>query len=914
MAFFDRCSMTRLLLLPRRLAGVVFPPDPRRRRRHAARATSGDTMPAISAIAHPQTASLDDCLSALRAQERGLTNAEARARLRENGPNEVAHEKPPHPLTQLAGAFNNPFIWVLVALAIISWLSDPTDLKPVVIVSVMVTLSVGLRFWQEYRSAQAAAALKALVSTTASAIRRDNYNAPSRQREVPVADLVVGDIVHLSAGDMIPADVRLVASRDLFVSQAILSGEALPVEKFDAAPVHVAPDASALDAPQLCFMGTNVVSGQATALVIATGHDTYLDSVARAVVGKRPPTAFDRGVNGVSWLLIRFMLVMVPIVFVLNGVVKHDWLEALLFAISVAVGLTPEMLPLVVTANLAKSAVALSKHKVVVKRLNAIQNLGAMDVLCTDKTGTLTQDRVILEYHLSPDGERDTRVFELAWLNSHFQSGMKNLLDVAVVEHGKRHGHDDLLSHWRKVDEVPFDFVRRRLSIVVADGADTDGHLLICKGAVEEMLAICTHIRTGDDVLPLDEERRAALRARADALNADGLRVILVGTRRFDGDEVQPVYGAADEHDLVLEGLLAFLDPPKDSAGPAIAALAGQGVAVKILTGDNAVVARKVCREVGIDIGEPLLGHAVEAMDDDALRAAVAETTLFAKVSPLQKARIVRALQASGCTVGFLGDGINDAPALRDADVGISVDTGADIAKESADIILLEKSLTILSDGVTMGRETFGNIIKYIKMTASSNFGNVLSVLVASAFLPFLPMLPIQLLIQNLCYDVSQLSIPWDRMDRDYLERPRQWYAGDIARFMLFVGPISSLFDITTFAVMWHVFGANTIGTQALFQSGWFVEGLLSQTLIVHMIRTRRIPFIQSRASPPVLLLTGAIMAIGIAIPFTPLGTAVGLVPLPWRYFPILTGILLAYCVLTQVVKHWYIRRFARWL
>ncbi|MES2096815.1 MAG: magnesium-translocating P-type ATPase [Pseudomonadota bacterium] len=915
--------MKKLSMLPHRLAGVLFPINPRSRRRFASLHQDRVDLRTGSGVA--RTGPLGEALAACKAQEGGLTNAEARARLRNLGPNEVAHERPPHPLTQLVSAFNNPFIWVLVVLAVISYVSDPTDLKPVVIVGVMVGLSVALRFWQEFRSARAAAALKALVSTTASAIRRDHYTSPPRQREIPVRDLVIGDIIHLSAGDMIPADVRLVQSRDLFVSQAILTGESLPVEKYDtlgavaeksavtAAPAAQGDGGSPLEASHLCYMGTNVVSGQATALVVATGADTYLDSVARAVVGRRPPTAFDRGVNSVTWILIRFMVVMVPIVFVINGVAKGDWLEALLFAISVAVGLTPEMLPLVVTANLAKGAVALSKRKVVVKRLNAIQNLGAIDVLCTDKTGTLTQDRVILEYHLSPEGKRDDRVFDLAWRNSIYQSGMKNLLDVAVVEHGADHGYgNDMLVGRPKVDEVPFDFVRRRLSVVVDEGAGE--HLMICKGAVEEMLSICTDVRDDFDVHPLDDQRRTEMRERAHQLNEDGLRVILVATRRFGFGATQALYDASDEHDLVLEGMLAFLDPPKESAGPAIAALRSQGVDVKILTGDNAIVARKICRDVGLDVGTPLLGDEVEAMDDTALALAARRTIVFAKVSPLQKARIVRVLQSAGHTVGFLGDGINDAPALRDADVGISVDTGADIAKESADIILLEKSLTIISDGVTMGRETFGNIIKYIKMTASSNFGNVFSVLVASAFLPFLPMLPIQLLIQNLCYDISQLSIPWDRMDPEYLTKPRKWYAGDIARFMAVIGPISSIFDMVTFYVMWTVFGANTVGEQALFQSGWFIEGLLSQTLIVHMIRTRRIPFIQSRATLPVLLLTSAIMAIGIAIPFTSLGAAVGLVPLPFSYFPILVATLLGYCILTQGIKTLYIRAFRAWL
>lgn len=863
-------------------------------------------------------------LLGVKANAEGLTETEARLRLAENGPNETAHEKAPHWARQLLGAFSNPFIIVLAILAGISLVLDPTDLKAPIIIGIMITLSVILRFWQEFRSSRAAEALQAMVTTTATVLRRASpHNSPPTLREVAMRDLVVGDIVQLGAGDMIPADVRLLESKDLFVSQAVLTGESIPVEKYDAlgavaeksATAEAAVDAGPLDVANICFMGTNVVSGQARAVVVATGRHTYFGSLSKAIVGQRAETSFDKGVKSVSFLLIRFMLVMVPIVLVINGFVKGDWLEALLFSLSVAVGLTPEMLPLVVTANLAKGAVAMSKRKVIVKRLNAIQNFGAMDVLCTDKTGTLTQDKVILENHLDIEGRRDDHVLKLAWLNSAHQTGVKNLLDVAVLDYAqayKGRAGIERPTHYRKIDEMPFDFVRRRLSVVVENGGGKQ--LLVCKGAVEEMLAISTNVMTHDGVVPLDEARREDVLARARALNEDGFRVVLVATREFEVADIKPAYSVADEAGLTLHGFLAFLDPPKESAATAIAALHRHGVAVKVLTGDNAVVTAKICREVGLEIGEPLLGRDIAKLDDEGLQAVVAKTVVFAKMSPLDKARVIKALKALGHTVGFLGDGINDAPALRDADVGISVDSAADIAKESADIILLEKSLMVLEDGVLLGRATFGNIIKYIKMTASSNFGNVFSVLVASAFLPFLPMLPIHLLIQNLCYDISQLSLPWDRMDEEYLEKPRKWFAGDIARFMVTIGPISSIFDITTFALMWFVFSANTVGDQSLFQSGWFIEGLLSQTLIVHMIRTRKIPFIQSTAALPVVLLTGAVMAFGIFVPFSPLGAAVGLQPLPWAYFPWLVATLLGYCVLTQLVKTLYIRRFGTWL
>ena len=859
----------------------------------------------------------------LKTSPRGLSADEAAIRLQQNGPNETAHEKAPHWTIQLLATFRNPFILVLAALAAISIYLEPDDLTGPIIIGTMIVLSVILRFWQEFRSTRAAETLQAMVRTTATVLRRDGKAAEGRWSEIPMRELVIGDIVRLGAGDMIPADVRLIESKDLFVSQAVLTGESIPVEKYDtlgavaakSAAAVAAADSGPLDLNNICFMGTNVVSGQGQAVVVATGGQTYFGSLSRAIVGTRAETSFDRGVKSVSFLLIRFMLVMVPIVLVINGVVKGDWIEALMFSLSVAVGLTPEMLPLIVTANLAKGAVAMSRRKVIVKRLNAIQNFGAMDVLCTDKTGTLTQDKVILETHLNVDGEVDDRVLQIAWLNSHHQTGVKNLLDLAVLDYADAHkGRKGIKRplHYRKVDEIPFDFVRRRLSVVVA--GDRNEHLLVCKGAVEEMLAISDFVAGPDGSRPLDAGERSKLAARAMALNEDGLRVVMVATREFVPPETKPAYSVQDETGLTLQGFLAFLDPPKESAPAAIAALHSHGVAVKVLTGDNAVVTAKICHEVGLDVGTPVMGRDVARLDDAQLAGIVETTTVFAKMSPLDKARVIKALQSRGHTVGYLGDGINDAPALRDADVGISVDTAADIAKESADIILLEKSLMVLEEGVIKGRETFGNIIKYIKMTASSNFGNVFSVLVASAFLPFLPMLPIHLLIQNLCYDISQLSLPWDRMDEEYLEKPRKWYAGDIARFMVTIGPISSIFDITTFCLMWYVFSANTVGEQSLFQSGWFIEGLLSQTLVVHMIRTRKIPFFQSTAALPVLLLTGAIMAIGIYIPFSPFGNLIGLQPLPWAYFPWLVATLVGYSALTQLVKTVYIRRFNAWL
>ncbi|CAM5435264.1 magnesium-translocating P-type ATPase [Rhodanobacter lindaniclasticus] len=845
-------------------------------------------------------------LDALQSSAGGLDAEQIGARLQRDGLNEVSREKPPHWSLQLLRAFRNPFIVVLLVLAGVQLATDD-DLTGPIIIAVMVGISVVLSFTQEYRSSRAAEQLKAMVRNTATVLRRAS-DGHSEAIEVPVRELVVGDIVHLAAGDMVPADLRLLAAKDLFISQAILTGESVPVEK--AAPgagrqAEGGPD-NPLDLPSVCYMGTNVVSGTASAVVLATGARSYLGSLAHSMAGARVQTSFDRGIRSVSWLLIRFMAVMVPVVFLINGLDKHDWTQAFLFALSIAVGLTPEMLPLIVTANLSKGALAMSRRKVVVKRLNAIQNFGAMDVLCTDKTGTLTLDRIVLERHLDLDGEESGEALEYGYLNSRFQTGLKNLMDKAVLAHRDL---EATATRYRVVDEIPFDFQRRRMSVVVTDGGDD---LLICKGAVEEMLSICAHARVGDATAPMTDARREAIREITHRLNDDGLRVLVVAVRR-EPPRGQP-YGVADEVGLVAVGLLAFLDPPKDSAATAIRALHQHGVAVKVITGDNQAVTRKICREVGLDVAHSVEGREIETLDDAALDELVKRTTVFAKMSPLQKASVVRSLQRQGHTVGFLGDGINDAPALHDADVGISVDTATDIAKESADIILLEKNLMVLEEGVLEGRVTFGNIMKYIKMTASSNFGNVFSVLVASAFLPFLPMLPLQILVQNLLYDISQLSIPFDRMDEDYLRLPRKWDAGDIGRFMVWIGPVSSIFDITTFWLMWHVFGANAPEHQSLFQSGWFIEGLLSQTLIVHMIRTRRIPFLQSVASAPVLGLTLAIIVIGMLIPFSALGAKIGMVPLPPIYFAWLALTLVSYCVLTQLVKVIYIRRYGRWL
>ena len=850
----------------------------------------------------------------------GLTKIEARERRSKFGLNEVAHEKAPKWFIQFFQAFVNPFIGVLFILVIISLITDVKIQKPgeedyttVIVISTMVLLSAMLRFVQEFRSNQAAEKLKSMVTTTATVIRAEG------KKEVDIKKLVPGDIIQLSAGDMIPADVRILQSKDLFVSQSMLTGEAIPVEKTETAAISEGRQ-SPLELNNVCFMGTNIVSGTAIAVVVNTGEETYFGSLSKSLVGKRAETSFDKGVNSVSFLLIRFMLVMVPLVFLINGFTKHDWLQALLFGISIAVGLTPEMLPMIVTANLAKGAVNMSKRKVVVKRLNAIQNIGAMDVLCTDKTGTLTMDKIVLERHLNVYGLEDNEVMKWAYLNSFHQTGLKNLLDVAVLEHVDVHSCIKEGESYEKVDEIPFDFQRRRMSVILE--GPNHKHLLICKGAVEEVLDLCSHAFDPgednslqiekDDIIPMDDKMRKLVLSKSGELNEEGLRVLLVAVKEFD--ERPLTYSKADESDMILTGFIGFLDPAKPSASLAIDALHKLGVNIKVLTGDNEIVTKKICKDVGIPFTDILLGRDLENMSDEDLSERIENVSILAKLSPLQKSRVVKVLQSRGHTVGFMGDGINDAAALRDADVGISVDTAVDIAKESADIILLEKDLMVLRKGVIYGRRTFGNIIKYIKMTASSNFGNMFSMLGASALLPFLPMLPIQILINNLLYDISQISIPWDTMDADYIEQPRKWDASGIGKFMLFIGPISSIFDYATFAILWFIFKANSPAHQGFFQTGWFIESLLSQTLIVHMIRTRKIPFIQSWATAPVLALTTGIMAIGIFLPYSPLASAFKLEPMPLMFFGWLLAILFSYCLLTQLIKTWFIKRFDQWL
>ena len=886
-----------------------------------------------------------EVLKNLRTTLRGLDEDAVTASRAKYGSNKVTHEKKKSLAQRLAGAFVNPFTAILFCLALVSTMTDmvfpyfsllgsvPEDFDPltVVIILTMVLISGTLRFVQESRSGNAAEKLLAMITTTCMVTRQEQEKV-----EIPMDDLVVGDIVHLSAGDMIPADVRILEAKDLFVSQASLTGESEPIEK---TPLVCAPQDSVTDYTDIAFMGSNVISGSATAVAVCVGDQTLFGSMASAVAGEAVETSFTKGVNAVSWVLIRFMMVMVPLVFFINGITKGDWLEAFLFGISIAVGLTPEMLPMIVTTCLAKGAISMSKKQTIVKNLNSIQNFGAIDILCTDKTGTLTQDKVVLEYHLNVNGENDTRVLRHAYLNSYFQTGYKNLMDLAIIHKTEEEEAADarlldLSENYVKVDEIPFDFTRRRLTTVVQD--KTGKTQMVTKGAVEEMLSICTYAECDGAVQPLTDAVRSRILETVDALNDKGFRVLAIAQK----SNPSPVgaFGVKDECDMVLMGFLAFLDPPKASAAGAVATLEAKGVAVKILTGDNDRVAATVCEQIGIDASNVLLGSEIDALDDTELAERAEKTHLFAKLSPLQKARLVRVMrELLGHTVGFMGDGINDAAAMKAADIGISVDTAVDVAKESADIILLEKDLMVLEQGIIEGRKTYANMIKYIKMTASSNFGNMFSVLAASALLPFLPMMSVHLIFLNLIYDLSCTAIPWDNVDEEFIAKPRKWDASSVGNFMLWIGPTSSIFDFTTYIFMYFVFcplfvsggvlfndlaahysGAELAAVQAqyigMFQAGWFVESMWSQTLVIHMIRTPKIPFIQSHASAPVTLLTMTGIAVLTVIPFTPFGTALGFVALPAAYFAYLLPCILLYMVLATSLKKAYVRHYGELL
>lgn len=847
------------------------------------------------------TCSIPEVFQNLKTDSSGLSDKEAEARLSHFGPNELSKAENKGFFKDMAERLRSPLVIQLLVITAVSGIIG--QFTSSIIVSLMIVLSVGLSYILDARSNREVEALGKRVQSRTWVLRE------GREVEIKMAEVVPGDIVLLQAGAIIPADVRLISAKDFFVSESALTGESMPVEKSINATRF--PNAPVLELPNACFLGTSVTSGSARAVVINTGAQTLFGEVSRKLGEKRIETDFDKGIRAFTWLMIRFMLVMVSVVFLIVGLTKGNWLEALLFALSVAVGLTPEMLPMIVTVNLAKGALAMAKKKVIVKKLPSIQNLGAINILCTDKTGTLTQDRVVLEHHVDIIGNKSEEVLNYAYLNSYFQTGLKNLLDRAVIE------HVDLdVDECKLVDELPFDFQRRRMSVVVDYEGD---NVLICKGAVEEIYSCCTHYQIDEEIYPLIDMIRADLFEEVQKLNQEGFRVLGIAYREFP--KYKNVFTVEDESQLILLGYIAFMDPPKESATEAVKLLDRAGVKVKVLTGDNGLVTEKVCRDVGIPVTNSITGAALQALSDTEFAQAVVQNDVFVKLTPSQKERIVLELRKQGNVVGYMGDGINDAIALKAADVGISVDSGVDVAKEAADIVLLEKSLLVLEEGIMEGRRIFANIIKYIRMGASSNFGNMFSVLGASYLLPFLPMRPLQILTNNLLYDFSQTGIPMDRVDLEQVAKPVRWDIQNIKRFMIWIGPISSIFDYATFALMWFFFKTSAYlnpalgmiqkdGLERLFQSGWFVESLLTQTLIVHIIRTRRIPFFQSRASAPMILTTLAVMAIGVWLPYSPFAGFLGLVPLPAIYWLWIAGFLTTYSVLTHKVKRLFLKRF----
>lgn len=843
----------------------------------------------------------------LSTTQAGFTREEAEKRQDEFGKNVITVGNKNTTLHRLREAIINPFNVILLIIAGITYFTDVVaaskpDYLTMTIILALVSLSSLVAFVQSQRSNAATEKLFHMISNKAD-VWRDGKLA-----QIPMDEVVPGDMIRLSAGDMLPADVRFLTTKDAFLAQAALTGESNPVEKFS--DIKDDSDDGLTNLRNIGFMGCNMVSGSATAVALATGNDTYFGSMAESLSGDRSKTSFERGVDSVSRLLVRMMLVMVPIVLLINGLAKGEWSSALLFAISIAVGLTPEMLPVIMTSTLARGALSMSKHKVIVRTLGAIQTFGEMDVLCTDKTGTLTEDKIVLEKYMNLHGEDDTRILRHAYLNSSFQTGLKNLIDLAIIKRAEQNGLDHLLDSYTRVDEIPFDFSRRRMSVVLTD--KNGKRQLITKGAVEEMIHISSFVEMGGRILPMEEEKRQEAMKVYERYNAEGLRMIAVAQK--NDVPGSGAFGVADEKDMVLIGFVGFLDPPKESAKAAITALREHGVRTVVLTGDSEGVAVKVCGKVGVDTAHLLTGRDIEQMDDAALLEGVQTCNLFAKLSPSQKERVVKAFQAAGHTVGYMGDGINDAPPLRQADVGISVDSAVDIAKETADIILLEKDLMVLEEGVLEGRRTFGNIIKYIKMAASGNFGNMISVIAASIFLPFLPMLPVQILAQNLLCDFSQMGISFDNVDEEYLKKPRKWETKSIQSFMAYMGPLSSVFDILCFAVMWWAMGANTVALSPLFQSGWFVFGTVSQVLVIHLIRTGKIPFLQSKPSMLLLLPTFLVAVVVLVVGFTDVAIGLDMLPLPTQFIPWLAAILAGYLLCVQLIKKLYVRRYGEWM
>ena len=859
---------------------------------------------------------------------RGLTEEQVEENRDLYGENIITKGQEDSILKKIYESIINPFTVILLVIALVSlvtnvWLAKPGEEDPTtsIIIVVLVLISGGIRFVQELRSDRAASNLSRLIVNTATVIRE------GAEQELPIDELVVGDIIKLSAGDMIPADVLLLDSRDFFVQQSGLTGESDAVEKVCLAKSDGQKLDSLLETESLAFMGTNVISGRATALVLVVGDETMMGAIEQTLNTYDEPTSFEREMNSISWLLIRLMLVMVPVVFFINGLTDGDWLEAGVFALSVGVGLTPEMLPMIITASLAKGSIIMAQEKVVIKKLNAIQDLGAIDILCTDKTGTLTQDEIVLEYPLDIHGDLDLAVLRRAFLNSYYQTGLKNLMDRAIINRTEKEAekHEivrNLDQTFKKIDELPFDFERRRMSVIVKD--DEDVISMVTKGALEEMLAISSHVEYKNRITVLTEEIRQEILAEVAQLNEQGLRVLGVSYKSDLEEDYD--YEVKDESDMILTGYLAFLDPPKSSAAPAIETLAEYGVATKILTGDNDKVTQAVCEKVGLDVDNILLGVEVDALSDEELSQAVEHTTVFAKLSPDQKARIILQLKANGHKVGYMGDGINDAPSMKVADVGISVDTAVDIAKETADVILLDKDLMVLEKGLVEGRKVYANMTKYIKMTVSSNFGNIFSLLFASIFLPFLPMAPVHLIVLNLVYDLSCIALPFDNVDSEFLKKPRIWSANSITRFMAWIGPISSVFDVLTYLLLYFIIVPMITGGNyqagsgqaetfiTLFQTGWFVESIWTQTMVIYMLRSPKLPFVQSRPALSVIVTTMAAALFVTSLPYSLFASVLKTAPLNGTYFLFLFLIIVLYMVSVTLVKHFYINRFREWL
>jgi len=862
---------------------------------HIKNARPADLPPKIKNLLSMASYEPDDVLVAKKSKPDGLTEAEAKKRINQFGYNEIATQKNKSWLIKLFNNLKDPLSILLFVLAVISFVTK--DVRTAVIISAMVVLSVGLRFIQELRADKAVEKLKALIHTTATVIRN------GKEKELPTKYIVPGDIIHLSAGDIVPADLRIISSKDLFVNQSALTGESLPIEKH--AEADKKQEDSFLECINLAFFGTSVESGTATAVALATGSATYFGSIADDLATNQVEvSSFDKGIKQFTWLMIKLIMVLAPLVFLVNGLLKGSWLEAFLFAIAITVGLTPEMLPMIVTVNLSKGAIDMSRRKVIVKRLSAIQNFGAMDILCTDKTGTITQGKVILEKYLDIDGQEDKKVLSYGYINSYFQTGLKNLLDDAVLSHKEIDAQFNISRDYKKIDEIPFDFERRRMSVVVAD--KTAQQIMICKGAVEEMLTLCQSIIINDKAVTLDKNYHEKILTLHKNLSNDGFRVMIIAFKKID--KIKTRYAISDENNLSLLGFLCFWDPPKPNVAQTIGDLSKTGVMVKILTGDNELVTHKICQEVGLKVDKILLGRDVDALDDVHLKKEVENISVFARLAPNHKERVIKALRDNGHVVGYMGDGINDAPALRVADVGISVDTGVDIAKESSDIILLEKKLSVLKDGVMEGRKIFGNITKYIRMAASSNFGNMFSVVGGSIFLPFLPMLPLQILTNNMLYDFSQTTIPTDKVDEEYVMKPRKWDIKNIKYFIFYIGPISSIFDYLTYLIMLVVF--HSWNNPALFHTGWFIESIFTQTLIIHIIRTNKIPFVQSRASWQLIITSLLIVGVAAFLPYSPIAHYLGFVSLPALYWCLLAGILVLYFVITQAMKSWFIKKY----